>query len=65
MSIILALGRLKQEDQKIEASLGYIASSRPALEIARPYFREREREREREFIRVALVMIFLHCALLS
>jgi hypothetical protein len=35
--IIPALGRLKQEDGELEASLGYIASSRPAeLHKVRP-----------------------------
>jgi hypothetical protein len=29
MPVIPALGRLRQEDLKFEASLGYIATSRP------------------------------------
>jgi hypothetical protein len=45
--VILALGRLKQEDHEFEASLGYIERS---CQRERERGRERDRERERERI---------------
>jgi hypothetical protein len=44
----LALRRLKQEDQKFQNSLGYIARPCPEREKQRERKRERERERERK-----------------
>jgi hypothetical protein len=45
MPVILALGRLRQENPEFKDRLGYIVSSRPACYILKTYLKKRKKKR--------------------